>query len=71
METVSKTFPPLLWAQERFNSARLPSQVVGRVPWPFPVINGKRTEASEALLGTHNKPVKLVDTLQDFEEATW
>ena len=25
--------------------------------WPFPIVNGQRTPASQALLGTKNTPV--------------
>ena len=38
--------------------------------WPFPIVNGKRTEQSQALLQA--KPVKpLKDDLSDFDEATF
>lgn len=58
----SKTFPPLIWEELTFKQ---------RAVWPFPVVCGERIEASKALLGTHNKPLKRIDTLQDFEVATW
>jgi hypothetical protein len=36
---------------------------------PFPMVNGERTEASEALLGVRVKPTK--DNFEDFEDALW
>ena len=58
-EVVSKVFPPLIWD--------VPS--VGKLPWPFPVINGERTKASAALLGVREKLTK--DDCSDMPEALW
>ena len=42
-----------------------------KLPWPFPVRNGERTEASRALLEESTKHTHTKDTLEDYPEATF
>lgn len=39
--------------------------------WPFPVVNGQRTQESQALLDNKQKNKPTKDDLSDFEEATF
>ena len=39
--------------------------------WPFPVVNGERTEASKALLRASKRLQRKRDACEDMPEATF
>lgn len=42
-----------------------------RIVWPFPTINGERTQASQELLDSKHYKTKDVLCTDDYEEATF